>query len=471
MRALPFWIFLTLFHGVRLYAQTQEDSLQLRQRYFEMSDSLIELGQYEKARDYLYTGSSYRPQNIGVKSRKDYVEDYQERRRKIDVLLTYELTDSVRYQYRMEKGYEWLNTYNSPQVAAYYFNEAQKYTDNSTEAEAQLRTIINLLPTDTIIINAHNTGSLQLLQKQERHQISSLRPFLGSIQTHPSFLDTFYLRKDTTLFNGTIIKDKVIQYIGDSKSYTYWEFKDGIVQSQVTFSYCPDPIKAVGSIEEVLYQGMKEEELIKKGFYLCSRDDHLNRKTVHFYPNGDTSTVLFTTSLNDSVTKEVNQSWYENGQLKEHGISTYNKKTGEGIDFFYFKLSKNKDTTELIQYINNWGVLNGRQIRSEYYGKDSLISFITYWKNDKLIDYVNDDILFFDEKLNLISEEEFMQIANMSISNSPEYLVSTVGSATLDEIESSQLIAYPNRTLTNGGRNGDKLRKKLCKIITKMEME
>jgi hypothetical protein len=102
-------------------AFAQVDSLALSDEFFHKSDSLMEIEQYEKARDFLYIGRACQP-IVGQtnNSRKVNVEYYLERKRKIDVLITYHLTDSVRYLYRIEKGHEYLG-YEAYSYAAQYF--------------------------------------------------------------------------------------------------------------------------------------------------------------------------------------------------------------------------------------------------------------------------------------------------------------------------------------------------------------
>ena len=471
-------ILFILFDTTNVFCQV--DSLALQKNYLRMSDSLFEIGQYEKARDYLNASFYTRPKSGETrKSRQEIVEDYNSRKRKLDVLITYELSDSLKYEYRLEKGYHWL-LYDYGQ-ATHYFEDAEKYANGRQEAKSEITKIINSLPTDTIELHKYGGKFTLLIKSANNLSPYQYRPFYFFQGYFPT-LDTLYLRKDTTLFSGVITQMNAPSAYNSKATCHVWEFESGIEIRMTSHYLCPLDSSVI--IERKLneddkiilnmanfycyYCGRIEDSGNKEIWFSIDGDTIQKKETfengyysVTYHPNGDTSEFYIHEGKSYTEFNESHSLWNSDGIL----VSLYKfNQSGEGA-WSYSKINQNNDTTGLGNFVNS--MAHGVFIDPLDGDNDSICFIKTMWQENKLVDYMSDDIIFFDVSGKIIDEATFLTLIDNDFSVSPQYLIILLNTPLIVEGKIYTFIAYPNK-IYRYTNDWDKVWLKINKTIKKV---
>jgi hypothetical protein len=107
----------------------------------------------------------------------------------------------------------------------------------------------------------------------------------------------------------------------------------------------------------------------------------------------------------------------------------------------------------------------GKFINNYMDESDSFIILESFWTNDKLLDILNTDVLYFDEKFKLIDELTFFGMIDCQISNSSLYLIYPYTREVKLSGNTYRFIAY----LYDVWERGKKRWKKITKAIEKLE--
>lgn len=426
----------------------QIDSLALEKLYLQKADSLFERGEYEAARTYVWSANSYfSPGNYNSKEVKERAIFYLEKQRKLDVAITYNLTDSIKYKFRMEEANRWLSLYKDTATAISLFLEAQKIVPNNPEPMRSIKSVLNLSHRrmDTIVISNKGPGKYLFIGKQP-HYVYDKVAMKTSINGHqfryPNYNlihrqpDTLFCLKDSLPFNGVLISQaNLFADVKGTKTYrviSTHRFEHGVSVSRTDYQLCsapspehaPNPFAHFIPLEQDEYicniQTSSGNNIDEISYYpsgaLAGKSSREIRFTdlherISYTDSGDTLEISYSRYSEDSLYLiSSSKMYFETGQLRSAG---YSKKTIEGeklIDEF-FERDEQGDT---LRYNCLNTVYNTRLSVVQWNDATHLLR-LCYSKADSLVGIPTPGMVFLDENYRIISETAFVRNHNKQL--------------------------------------------------------
>jgi len=464
-------LLLVIFTSHNSYSQT--DSLKFGVKFWNISDSLLEVNDYEGALHHLQTGYYYQ---VGDNHYKAFYNKFKKKERHLDSLIICCLTDSMRCNSRIQNGIKSFKEADYSQVDR-WFREARMYCKNSDFYQENLNEMSHLMPIDTVKLNYLNHGALQLMRMIGVNiNIETSSPDLSSNET-------IYFRKDSTLYNGVVTWKQFIGSPEQSRAYKIWNIEDGKIVKYNKYSVCKNKGTEVG----VTYDSIERRVLneFDGDNYLCGIEknmcnlkirfspegDTLLKTTVdgeememiRFFPDGDTAMLESTirTDTDETVTERMD--WSKDKILVFKSISKYSNNqtmlSEESINF-----DENGDTLTYWLYVKD--AQEGVQINSIASlegGGNYLLK--TLYKNDSLVDIINSDIMFLNKRFKQIDAREFLDLLRKKQDRNFPQLYShiyTWDSPFVIDGKEYNAVGYPRDKWD--GDNGRRLRKELLKL-------
>lgn len=477
-----------------LLGKAQSDSLTLTYDLIRKSDSLVQIKEYELARDYLnWTNVMLSKDRMKVMTREEastFYYDYNNRRNAIEKHIKYDLTDTMRNKYRM-------NRLRQNRVLGYYLPknyiaDVVSYDLSTIELAALIDTVILLMPVDTIDLGSNNDGTFQLTTNFKRNlgvfaKWSNYK-WLGSPNANPWRQVKRYTLKDSTLFQGVIresagaLLGSKYTEIGTKVRWVY--FKDGLPYADSTFSYRQ---LSHYDMSDSVHKAIIATYPISRGFvgsyYKSGFQCNLDSVIVDFYPNGDTS-MYYAGNHDNHYTIYYD---YDNRVILETGriteidtpfifINDYQNINGgtknkqyrrnwiaDESTFLQFELNQNGDTTVLKRMVNE--ERSGLSFYAIIEAEDSILQIKSLWRNDSLISFVNDDILYLDKRFNRIDQSTFLDLSGRGIDDYPESRLNQLDRVLMIEGETYRFIAYHKSLRQLKKSAHKKYLKKLDKLV------
>jgi hypothetical protein len=256
------------------------------------------------------------------------------------------------------------------------------------------------------------------------------------ISYHMNKKDTIYCIADSSLFTGSILQiDR--EENGRSISYHTWEIKDGINVAHVRNEYT-----AWGN----LFTGAQD---YPDSVWLRSLSQNDLNTITNFQEGTLASRISYRSSVDSLGTREKYDSiiqYHKNGILKYVEVNN-NSIGAEHLHRMYLDERKTFDTNQIItNHTRNIDFVEGKtHVSSAFeinqfqdtilletfwssrregrciqnctirlsYGEDSTIAVASKWKNNRLLDIEERNVVFLDKKHRVISKAEFIEQSKM----------------------------------------------------------
>lgn len=417
----------------------QTDSLALEKFYLQKADSLFERGEYEAARTYFWSAQEY---PYSAKEAKEKANFYIEINRKIDVAITYNLTDSIKYKYRMEEGYRWLK-FKDTVTSMSYFLEANRLFPQNPEPMKVIKSVLDLphQRMDTVVLSNKGSGKFLFLSKRPLYGTGK-KNIIGYRFFYPNYnlinlqIDTVLCLKDSLPFNGVLISERSYhsEFIGGkpSRYFSSYRFEHGMNVSQTDYYLCKsetperleNPLKHFVSLEQgecicrinTTYDSIVEEiwyhesgDLGGKSF--TSRGGATLYEAVSYSVKNDTTGFSYRRYSEDSLYLiTFSKEFFESGQLKSF---SYTKETPDGKELAdeFFERDDRGDTLNYIRFNAD----DNTEITARQWDDAAHLLYLCYRKGDSLVGIPTPRMLFLDEKYQIISESEFVRCYNKQL--------------------------------------------------------
>lgn len=397
-------------------------------QYYMEYERLKGIGRYEKASVKLANAFSSRGLTEHQRARSAQLKELQ-------FLIENELSDTLKYEFRMEIAQNALDTSDTKNwtlkewnlksayiaSAKYYYEEAQKYLSKPTALEAEIEVRILDTPMDTVymydpFINSHIYAKSQYIGLYQ-HSYGLSQFTLG---------DTLFNSRDSSLYNGVLIKGSNIEYLKTQiQHYTqqtasgvesFLSIQNGLIISTITNSYSSVSIyDTLQNLNTYFYRSSTSMDNRSSFFQF----NHLGDTMVHQYNNINGDGYLKLNVKKDTV--EYRRNFIDNGILvtesvnyRANGDTNYFSRTENFSDSIrYLQMHKNQegDIEEFSIQINE--KLHGKQWESYYHNENNrLIKIVREWRYDTLINIYNDSIIYVNEQNEIISQKEYIHILN-----------------------------------------------------------
>ncbi len=157
-------------------------------------------------------------------------------------------------------------------------------------------------------------------------------------------------------------------------------------------------------------------------------------KSLCFFPGGDTMVIETETCVKDRCELDY-KCWFRNGKLKwdYHRVDSTNGRV------YSINIGWNEAGDTIMSRYEKEGMIHGRQIESFHYNQD-LYREISQWKMGKLVDILNENILFLDNKYKIIDEQTYLTLLNDRYEYTLEHLSKKIE---IEPGKTLELVAYP----------------------------
>lgn len=466
---------LSLFFVISTYfiSYSQTDSLKFGVKFWDISDSLLEVNDYEGALWHLKIGYSYQ---VGDNHYKEFYNKFKKKEKHLDSLITCCLTDSMKCNTRLKNGIKSFEEEDYSQVDR-WFREARMYCNNSEFYRENLNKIIHLMPTDTVKLNYMNHGALQLMR------MTGINANMETSSPNLSSIETIYFRKDSTLYNGVVTWK---QFIGDPEQgrvFKIWNIENGKIVKYEKHTVCKN--KSASAV--TTYDSIKKTILneFDGDFYYCGIEKNMGNLKIHlsrtgdtlfktvingeekemiqYLPNGDTLSIETTSRADTNKILVEKKKWNTNKKLIIKSIHTYTNDytpiRSETIEY-----DENGDTLMYTQYLESSRV--GVQIDPIHsINGDYYYPLKSFYKKDSLVDIINSDIIFFDERYRQIDGTKFLELLIKKQDGNPlepfEYIYTWARTFVIDGKEYNA-VGYPKNKWNN--KNIQHLKKKISEL-------
>jgi lysophospholipase L1-like esterase len=428
------------------------DSGYVAHQYYMEYEALKNAGNYEKALTALGQAFNYKPVKSMQYAPRRYKRSpyYQASPQyisnpkfpELQSLIQNEMSDSIKYENRIEfaqnaleasddRGWtaderdlkmSYLNAANN------YYQDAQKHLSKPTTLAAEIENRIESIPRDTVYIYDPIIQSMIFSKSQYKipnRANYSLHQFTNG--------DTLFNKRDSSLFNGVFVRGPNIHLLKSQEYYNYPNYgigaqtfstiANGLMVDEVTHSYGYVSVyDSSQNLNPILYLSSIHKNNRSNFVYYNHLGDTIQYryKTLDGYRlinldnNGDTTFYQFETIKND-ISIEESISYNLQGDTT-HYFRT--EKFPDSTVFMQIHFGENRDTLSYDFKVN--AKLNGIQWKTnlhylDYPTEDAYegyrnIRITTNWKNDTLIDLINENIIYVNSKYEIISEEEYLSI-------------------------------------------------------------
>jgi hypothetical protein len=480
------------------------DSLSLEKYYLHKSDSLFERGEYEAARDYIsYASSYFSPRNYHSKELTEKAKFYLEMQRKVDVAITYHLTDSMKYNYRMEEGSRRLKTYKDTATFVYYLLEAHKIFPDKPEPMEHIKSSLDLhhRRMDSVVLSNNGAERYLFIGKQPRYeydQVAYKTTLTGYQFRYPNYnlisnqRDTVFCLKDSLPFKGVLISlgTHFEDIYGEkiSRHISTYSFEHGMTVSQTSYQLCKTPLPKLVANPFAHFIPLEQDE------YIClietNSDKSRRTVTISYYPSGAIAKKSVTLRGNPDLYESVSYSplgdsigfsyqrysedsiylikcsktFFETGQLKSF---SYSKELlgGEELVDEYFEGNEQGDTLSY-RFFN---ASNQTTLSIDQWNDKAHLLRMCYSKGDSLVGIPTPRMLFLDENYHFISESAFVQNYNKRLrEGSTSSLFEAFPDLQNGKKQRYLFYAYPKSI---GGKETRKHSEKIRKIQLKLEQD
>ncbi|MFT5824418.1 MAG: hypothetical protein ACI8ZM_005686, partial [Crocinitomix sp.] len=289
-----------------LNASAQSDCQAVIYDMMRKSDSLVELKQFELARDHQNTAKHISEDCLFTQEQgSGFYGEYSLKKAKVEYQIRYNLLDASRNKYRLDLIRKHIKSGYYPPLN--YISDVAEYDISKPELIAIIDSLILILPTDTVVINYNNDGRFQLTTDHNR----DLKVFTTDI-SHKSIGNANDLKwrqvkvfklKDSMLFEGVTRQNtgEIIsrngEFMGIKESFVH--FKNGSPYADTTVYYAKlytDDL--IDIIHKPILQTIPNKRGYAGAYYKSGFKCNFDNVIVNFYPNGDTS--MYHSSDNDN---------------------------------------------------------------------------------------------------------------------------------------------------------------------------
>nr|WP_294860993.1 hypothetical protein [uncultured Fluviicola sp.] len=416
----------------------QVDSLSLEKCYLKKADSLFERGEYEASRAYFLSAQTYSlTKSSSERDLKEKAKFYLEKQRKVDVAITYNLTDSIKYKYRMEEANRWLTIYKDTSTAVSYFLEAHKIFPDKPEPMECIVSALDLQhrKMDTIVLSNKQAGKYLFIGKQPRYKfdyVSNKTTITGyqfrylNYQLTGSQIDSVFCLKDSLPFTGVLISQgTIVADNSGTKTDRYislYQFVSGMRVSQTDYQLCKAPsskqipnrlhryipfepdeyvcgiqISFKNTVEKITYY--PSGTLSGRSYYGTN-----SHKAIYYTESGDTLGTSLQYYSEDSIYQITSSKrFFESGRLKSF---SYSKETIEGQKLIndYFERDEQGDTLKYIHF----NALDGTTLSVQQWDDGGHLLRRLTNEAGSLISVPTSRTVFLSEDYQIISETEFV---------------------------------------------------------------